>query len=781
MNSLRLFFFSLLLATSADAQTLTGLDKLYDDSQVARIDITIAPEALAYMYANPLSDSVHYASMHFQNAYINEAVDSIGFRIRGNTSRHAKKKSFKISVNEYISGREFYTVDKLNLNGEHNDPSIIRAKLSFDLFRSAGIKASRASHTEVYINGVYYGLYISVEHIDDEFLKKKFRDDSGNLWKCLYGADLVYLGQNQQTYKNLNNNGTPAYELTTNEETGDFSQLVRLISNLTNTSWTVFPDSIEKLMDIKTVLQYMAINTLIGGWDDYWSLMNNYYLYYEPASDKFTFIPYDYDNTFGVDWSGHNWRTANPYNKPKVVGGARPLVEKILAIPQYRNLYSHFLHFYKDNLLTGINWSLRVDSLRGRITASALADSFRTLDYGFTSGDFFNSYNSSPYSNQHVKTGIKQFVNERNASLPAQINYQSGPPIIYDINIPVINPGPNDSIPVYVSAYSHNGLMELSVRLVKDGTVQELKYPMLHKPVQGTKICEENDRYYVLLPPLGMVSGAELRIYVKNLSSTALYYPRNNPIRINVQGVSNIPLKINEFMADNGGSVPDPDGEADDWLEIYNNSGQRVSLAGMYLSDNPANLTKWRFPADTIYIEPFSHLVVWCDEDQGQAGYHTNFKLSKSGEFLSLTDSTGAAVIDSFSFGPQRTDTTFGRSPDASSYFTFMSPTPGMSNQITSVEDELLATNPDKYTLAAYPNPFNPQVNIQYNLAERALTSVKIFDVTGKLIDILENEVQDAGIYTILYTPDGNVSSGVLFIELRSGTKRILQKAVYLK
>ncbi len=52
---------------------------------------------------------------HFQNAYINETVDSIGFRLRGNTSRDSAKKSFKVSFNTFIQGREFYAVDKLNL------------------------------------------------------------------------------------------------------------------------------------------------------------------------------------------------------------------------------------------------------------------------------------------------------------------------------------------------------------------------------------------------------------------------------------------------------------------------------------------------------------------------------------------------------------------------------------------------------------------------------------------------------------------------------------------
>ena len=194
--------------------------KVYDDSQVASISISIDPADLEYMYDNPLSDSLHPATVSFTNAYINEIIENVGVRIRGNTSRLAEKKSLKLSFNTFVPGREFYGLDKMNINGEHNDPSIIRSKLSWDFFNKSGIVSSRAAHMKVYINGKYYGLYISVEHIDDEFLSKNFKDDTGNLWKCLWPADLDYLGANPNLYK-LYSGGRQVYELKTNEEEND--------------------------------------------------------------------------------------------------------------------------------------------------------------------------------------------------------------------------------------------------------------------------------------------------------------------------------------------------------------------------------------------------------------------------------------------------------------------------------------------------------------------------------------------------------------------------------
>ncbi|MBL0099981.1 MAG: CotH kinase family protein [Saprospiraceae bacterium] len=59
--------------------------------------------------------------------------------MRGNTSRVSAKKSFKIKFNHFGSGK-FYGLSDLNLNGEHNDPSIVRSKLSWDMMKMAGIK-----------------------------------------------------------------------------------------------------------------------------------------------------------------------------------------------------------------------------------------------------------------------------------------------------------------------------------------------------------------------------------------------------------------------------------------------------------------------------------------------------------------------------------------------------------------------------------------------------------------------------------------------------------------
>ena len=91
-----------------------------------------------------------------------------------------------------------------------------------------------------------------------------------------------------------------------------------------------------------------------------------------------------------------------------------------MANAQYRNLYSHFLEFYGENVFDLTLWQSRLDSLKSMITPQVSADSYRTRDYGFPWTILIIAI-LQRYENQHVKRGIKEFVNRRNNSIKEQI------------------------------------------------------------------------------------------------------------------------------------------------------------------------------------------------------------------------------------------------------------------------------------------------------------------------------------------------------------------------
>ena len=52
-------------------------------------------------------------------------------------------------------------------------------------------------------------------------------------------------------------------------------------------------------------------------------------------------------------------------------------------------------------------------------------------------------------------------------------------------------------------------------------------------------------------------------------------------------------------MAGNDSVLADPQGDYDDWIELYNSSSETVDLGGMYLTDDLEDKTAWQFLAGT--------------------------------------------------------------------------------------------------------------------------------------------------------------------------------------
>jgi hypothetical protein len=96
---------------------------------------------------------------------------------------------------------------------------------------------------------------------------------------------------------------------------------------------------------------------------------------------------------------------------------------------------------------------------------------------------------------------------------------------------------------------------------------------------------------------------------------------------------------------------------------------------------------------------------------------------------------------------------------------------------ITSAE-QAIRTLPDEFTLSQnYPNPFNPTTKIQFTIVNRQLTIVKVYDLIGREVSTLVNEVKEPGTHTVTF--DGsNLVSGVYFCLLKAGslveTKKLL-------
>lgn len=107
---------------------------------------------------------------------------------------------------------------------------------------------------------------------------------------------------------------------------------------------------------------------------------------------------------------------------------------------------------------------------------------------------------------------------------------------------------------------------------------------------------------------------------------------------------------ISEFVADNDGSHVDEDNDAEDWIELFNDGEEEIDLGGWSLTDDATMLRKWIFPPGAS-LPANGYLVVFASGKNRRvvgSEYHTNFSLSKSGEYLGLVRADGTTIEDDF-------------------------------------------------------------------------------------------------------------------------------------
>lgn len=415
-------FFASHFVSFAQSALYPNNGTLYD-GKIHKVALLMHPDSVVALF-NPAN---RWTNHSFPATFIYDDVDTlynVGVRIKGNSSRNAKRLSIKISTDEYIN-QHFQGLKTFNLNGEHNDPSLMREYLACYVMNKAGNSANRAGLVKLYINGVYYGLRGNIEHVNKKFVETHLGNNQGNLYKCSWPAELTWMGSDQNAYKNLINPSPlneRAYELKTNESADDYSDLVNFIRVINLSPTDSFNIKIEQVFEVKAYLRTLATEILIGHWDNYFANKNNYFLYQNTSTKKFTYIPYDMDNSFGIQWGYPNIDTRNVNNWGNLGASSSPLTHKILAVPQFRAYFNRQLKNLCDSVFNSSLFDV-IDTLKASMDDAVKTDSFYTQnwesDYGYTYTDWLNSITES--LGAHASIGLKPYINNRRSSALAQV------------------------------------------------------------------------------------------------------------------------------------------------------------------------------------------------------------------------------------------------------------------------------------------------------------------------------------------------------------------------
>jgi hypothetical protein len=288
--------------TDADVDTETDTDTgpefapLYAEESFPTFELTIPQECIAALTVAPYeycSGDVRYRPT--DDPADDVVFDNVGIRLKGRASFQPidAKPGFKIKLDEYVAGQRLYGLRRLTLNNMVQDPSMVHERLGYLLFRAAGVPAPLANNARVYVNGVYYGLYLNLQTEDDEFVEHLYDPAPGNLYDISNDAYFIDFLPEWKPY----------FILETNNDAPDTSDLDALIAGVVGPDETFFEDA-GLLLDWGEILSMGGVQALIADWDGYFGARNNYKAYHELGRDRFILFPWGIDQTFGIT-DGH--------------------------------------------------------------------------------------------------------------------------------------------------------------------------------------------------------------------------------------------------------------------------------------------------------------------------------------------------------------------------------------------------------------------------------------------------------------------------------------------
>ena len=149
-------------------------------------------------------------------------------------------------------------------------------------------------------------------------------------------------------------------------------------------------------------------------------------------------------------------------------------------------------------------------------------------------------------------------------------------------------------------------------------------------------------------------------------------------------------LVINEVMASNAGVVMSPATNFDSWIELYNPNTTAINLAGMYLSDDGGNLTRWKMPSNMGSVPAKGFKVVWLGSDDIKSD-QAPFKLDCDGGTIYLSNKSGQ-LITSVTYPTAMSRTAWARTTDGGDTWGWTAkPTPGATNATSTFASQRLA------------------------------------------------------------------------------------------
>ena len=166
-------------------RTFSYESKIFDTSYVHSIDIVMDSDDWQSFIENAESEEYALCSLVIDG----ETISNCAIRAKGNTSLSNVKQygnnrySFKVEFDHYDDALNYYGLDKLVLNNNIQDNTLMKDYLTYRMMAYMGVDAPLVSYVYVTVNGEDFGLYLAIEGIEESFLERNYGTDYGELYK----------------------------------------------------------------------------------------------------------------------------------------------------------------------------------------------------------------------------------------------------------------------------------------------------------------------------------------------------------------------------------------------------------------------------------------------------------------------------------------------------------------------------------------------------------------------------------------------------------------------
>ncbi len=352
----------------------------------------------------------------------------VAVRYRGNgtyvNSLFGPKQSFKVDLNKFTKGQHLVGVHTLNFVNAIPDVSYLHDALAERLFRDMGVVAPRTGYAYLTIDvpgrftNQALGLYVLVENPDGDFAKDRFGSKKIPIFKPVTTELFKDLGPDWNAYAAI-------YDLKTEATAEQRARLIEFARLVTHAAPAEFARRLPEYLDLESFAGFVAGHVLLSSYDGFLSNGQNFYLYLDPRSNQFGFIPWDQDHSwgeFGYVGSADKRERASIW-QPSTYPNR--FLDRVMEVDQFQAAYRRHLEQALAHLFTVERLYRQIDEVSAVIRPAIAAESdFRLhrFDLAVSTNWLAGPRDGVPEGPRAPVPQLKRFISNRVQSVRAQLD-----------------------------------------------------------------------------------------------------------------------------------------------------------------------------------------------------------------------------------------------------------------------------------------------------------------------------------------------------------------------